>query len=60
MPSCRGSSHPRDGTQDLCLLNWQAGSLPSATWEAQQMVRDMYITHYMYLDLSYDFGMKYQ
>ena len=29
MPSCRGSSQPRDWTpSSLCLLHWQAGSLP--------------------------------
>ena len=27
-PSSRGSSHPRDQTQVLCLLHWQAGYLP--------------------------------
>ena len=31
MPSSRGSSQPRDWTQvSLCLLHWQAGSLPLA------------------------------
>ena len=29
MPSSRGSTHPRDWThKSLCLLHWQAGSLP--------------------------------
>ena len=27
MPSSSGSSHPRDRTQDSCLLHWQVGSL---------------------------------
>ena len=34
MPSSRGSSWPRDGTQVSCLLHWQVGSLPlHAAWE---------------------------
>ena len=28
MPSCRGSSQPRDRTHVSYLLHWQAGSLP--------------------------------
>ena len=28
MPSSRGSFQPRDQTHVLCLLHWQAGSLP--------------------------------
>jgi len=28
VPSSRGSSKPRDQTCILCLLHWQAGSLP--------------------------------
>ena len=33
MPSSRGSSWPRDRTCLLCLLHWEAGSLPLAPLE---------------------------
>ena len=37
MPSSRGSSRPRYWTWDLCLLHWQAGSLPLAPPEKPQV-----------------------
>ena len=41
MPSSRGSSQPRDQTHLLCLLHWQAGSLPLAP-PGKPLVRKTY------------------
>ena len=47
MPASRGSSQPRDWTCISCLLHWQVGSLPRATWEALYVVYLKLIKSYM-------------
>ena len=49
MPSSRGSSWPKDGTCGfLCLLQWQAGSLPLAPPGSILNTLCVYILIYMY------------
>ena len=44
MPSSKGSSQPRENVHLLCLLHWQAGSLPLAPpEEALYMSRVHYL-----------------
>ena len=64
------SGLPRPPPGDLPPQGWNPSLMspelarrfftPSTTWEGQQMVRDRYITHYIYLYLSCDFGRNYQ